>query len=150
MFGDLGHGTIVMLFGIWMIKNEREFLRQKSDNEIWNIFFGGRYVITLLGIFSMYAGFVYNDIFSKSMSLQWWQFHPAFSPELHKSEDVMTKELFDIHPLVGRGYKFGIHPIWTMASNKIMYENSLKMKLSIIIGIGHMIFGILLSFANHL
>ncbi|VVC86264.1 unnamed protein product, partial [Leptidea sinapis] len=47
-------------------------------------------------------------------------------------------------------YLFGVDPLWALAKNKIMYLNSLKMKLSIIIGIIHMIFGLTLSLFNHI
>ena len=69
MFGDFGHGIIMALFALYLVKNETVLEKWKAGGEIWDTMFSGRYIILLMGLFSIYTGLIYNDCFSKSMSL---------------------------------------------------------------------------------
>ncbi|KPJ18978.1 V-type proton ATPase 116 kDa subunit a isoform 1 [Papilio machaon] len=147
MFGDLGHGCIMAMFGAWMVIKEVSLAAKKSNNEIWNIFFAGRYIILLMGCFSMYTGLVYNDIFSKSMNIfgSTW-FVPYDNDTLEKNPSLTLDPKASY---INRPYFIGIDPIWQSADNKIIFLNSYKMKLSIIFGVIHMIFGVCMSVVNY-
>lgn len=47
-------------------------------------------------------------------------------------------------------YPFGFDYIWSQSENQIVFVNSFKMKLSIVIGVTHMIIGICLKGSNAL
>ncbi|XP_026322507.1 V-type proton ATPase 116 kDa subunit a isoform X3 [Hyposmocoma kahamanoa] len=150
MFGDLGHGAIMAAFGFWMCYKEKPLQAKKIDSEIWNIFFGGRYIILLMGLFSMYTGLMYNDIFSKSLNI----FGSSWRQNYNQST-LETNRLLQLNPdsydYIQKPYPFGIDPVWQLAeANKIIFMNAYKMKISIIIGVFHMLFGVSLSLWNYM
>lgn len=76
-----------------------------------------------MGIFSMFTGLIYNDIFSKSMHL--W----------HSGWDWQRGDV-QAHSN-GHVYPFGLDPGWHGAENGLVFTNSYKMKMSIILGVIH-------------
>ena len=69
MFGDFGHGIIMFMAALFFILKEKQLEAARIKDEIFQTFFGGRYVIVLMGLFSIYTGIIYNDCFSKSFNL---------------------------------------------------------------------------------
>ena len=140
MFGDVGHGALLVLLALYFIRNEQQLQRQKLDDMV-AMAFGGRYVLLLNGLFSMYVGLLYNEIFSVPMGL----FHSTYSVTvLHGGGGGAARAEWD-----GTVYPFGIDPMWHLAANKMTFFNSFKMKASIVVGVLQMALGIMLSLLNH-
>ncbi|OCH90662.1 H+-ATPase subunit [Obba rivulosa] len=139
MFGDVGHGFITFMAALAMVLLERR-LAKAELGEIFGTFFFGRYIILMMGAFSMYTGLMYNDIFSKSLHLfpSGWDW-----PEQHGNETITAVQN-------GHTYPFGIDPAWRTAENTLIFTNSYKMKLSIVLGVIHMTFATCLQIPNHI
>ncbi|XP_064172604.1 V-type proton ATPase 116 kDa subunit a 1-like isoform X1 [Anguilla rostrata] len=158
MFGDLGHGLLMTCAALYLVLRESRLLAQKNDNEMFSMVFSGRYIILLMGIFSVYTGIIYNDCFSKSLNVfgSGWSVRPMFrSGEGNWSEGLLnTTRFLQLDPAVkgvfSGPYPLGIDPIWNLANNKLTFLNSFKMKMSVILGVVHMLFGVTLSLFNHL
>uniref|UniRef100_A0A8C3KIJ4 V-type proton ATPase subunit a n=1 Tax=Calidris pygmaea TaxID=425635 RepID=A0A8C3KIJ4_9CHAR len=177
MFGDVGHGLLMFLFALWMVVYENSPSLRQASNET---FFEGRYLILLMGAFSIYTGFIYNECFSKATVIfpsawsvatmanhsSWrWDPQPLCDPlprslpgltppcSAHSSAYLATHPTLTLDPNVTgvfRGpYPFGIDPIWSLATNHLNFLNSFKMKMSVVLGIVHMGFGVLLGVFNH-
>lgn len=147
MFGDAGHGVIMTLFALYMVLWEKKLMAQKQSSEVWDIFFSGRYIILLMGIFSIYTGIIYNDVFSKSVNV----FGSSWTIPYNKST-ILENPHLELDPATNAyaqvPYPLGLDPVWNVADNKIIFHNSYKMKLSIIFGVVHMIFGVCVSVIN--
>lgn len=129
MFGDFGHGSILALAACAMIYFEKPMSKSKL-NELVAMAFYGRYIMLLMGIFSMYTGLIYNDAFSKALTLfpsQWnW---PSDFTEGQSIEAELNKK--------GYRYPFGLDWNWHGTDNELLFSNSYKMKLSILMGWAH-------------
>ncbi|KAG6379163.1 V-type ATPase, V0 complex, 116kDa subunit family [Boletus reticuloceps] len=138
MFGDIGHGLIIFFAALYMIMNERKWAKG-GLGEITGQFFFGRYIILLMGLFSVYTGLMYNDIFSKTLRI-WhsgWDFPEGNMTVLHGVSN-------------GRVYPFGLDPAWHGADNSLVFTNSYKMKMAIVLGVIHMTFALCLQLPNHI
>ncbi|XP_060809699.1 V-type proton ATPase 116 kDa subunit a1-like [Amyelois transitella] len=145
MFGDVGHGVLLFIYASWMINNEKKYLPRRTKNDVWHLIFAGRYIILLMGCFSIFMGFMYNEWFSlhsKMMSGYWLNTHPVDRLQYYLQ--------FHMNPKADTGYiyKYGIDPGVKMALNGLEIENSLKMKLAIILGVTHLTLGLILSIFN--
>lgn len=64
MFGDIAHGSLMFIFGLCMI-----FKKEYFQNNVLKMLIPHRYLITLMGFFSLYCGFIYNDFMSISLDI---------------------------------------------------------------------------------
>lgn len=139
MFGDFGHGAIMTCAAIAMIYFEKPMSRSKL-NELVSMAFYGRYIMLMMGVFSIYTGLLYNDAFSKALTLfpsQWeW-------PQDFKEGTSVTATLKKDYR-----YPFGLDWSWHGTENELLFSNSFKMKLSILMGWAHMTFSLCLSYVN--
>uniref|UniRef100_G1KI22 V-type proton ATPase subunit a n=2 Tax=Anolis carolinensis TaxID=28377 RepID=G1KI22_ANOCA len=155
MFGDVGHGLLMFLFALWMVLLENSPGMKKVENEIWQMFFEGRYLILLMGAFSIYTGFIYNECFSRATTI----FPSAWSIAAMANQSGWSLEYITENPVLilvpnvtgvfNGPYPFGIDPIWSLAVNHLTFLNSFKMKMSVILGIVHMSFGVFLGIFNY-
>lgn len=101
-----------------------------------------------MGFFSVYTGAIYNDIFSISSNVfgSRWEIN-------HNASVLSENPILELDPkfnTLESTYPFGLDPAWKLASqNKIIFENAYKMKISIIFGVIHMLFGVVLSLVNY-
>lgn len=132
------------LFALLMIRLERQLSQTK--NELLQMLFAGRYVILLMGLFSIFTGFIYNEFFAIPLDLfsTRWRFTSA--SQMACGFDNCENPAQVLPPL--SPYPFGFDPVWKGSPNSLLFFNSYKMKLSIIFGVCQMVFGIFLSYVN--
>ena len=128
MFGDFGHGFIMTCAAMAMICFERSLMKGKLD-ELFSMAFTGRYIMFMMGIFSMYTGLIYNDAFSKSLEIfpSMWEWPSNFT----------QGTTLDATRSPGYTYPFGLDWGWHGTENTLIFTNSYKMKLSILMGWAH-------------
>lgn len=143
MFGDLAHGLMMFMFALFLVMREAALGKQQL-NDMVEMLFGGRYVILLMSMFSIYVGFMYNEAFSIPLTI--------FGPTKWACDNMIDDDYRSCHHedfyITDGPYPFGMDPIWRGTKTELTFTNSVKMKMSILIGVIHMDLGILMSLFN--
>ncbi|MEM3736714.1 MAG: V-type ATPase 116kDa subunit family protein [Candidatus Bathyarchaeia archaeon] len=126
MFGDIGHGIIVLVGGL-LIKPI--FDKYKIQGEMWDPLYKGRVLIISCGVMAILFGLLYGDFFG-----------PTFTHNHHYPEGPYWYTM-----LTGLS-----EPLWFNPALMDFGGPIVLLKVAIIVGIIQIIFGIVLDLANKL
>lgn len=158
MFGDMGHGSIVLTFGLIVVLFHEQ-LKKTSLSAVGDF----RYLLLLMGIMSTYCGFIYNEFFALPVQIfdscyttdqrvQWNPFleegYTNFTKADVEKYITIKGEYVYLRKSPECTYPMGYDYVWGVTSNKLMFANNIKMKLSVIMGVTHMTMGIFHKGAN--
>lgn len=95
-----------------------------------------RYLLLLMGCYSFFAGFIYNDFSSMPLAI-WDSCYSTEGLEPDEGSTSVWAERTDYDCV----YPVGIDPVWYTSEDEIAFLNGLKMKISVIYGVGQMLLG---------
>jgi V-type H+-transporting ATPase subunit a len=137
MFGDIGHGLILLLIGLYIYYYSEKI--KQSKNSMLKMGIQYQYFIIFMGFCSFYSGFMYNDFIGNPIPI----FNSCYNNINNKNNTIVNRKNNCVYPI-------GIDSKWYSSTNELSFINSLKMKLSVIYGVFQMIFGIILKGLNDL
>lgn len=143
MYGDVGHGTCLALVGLYLILTESVAALRSTSESIKDLY-SARYMLFGMGAMAIYCGLIYNDYFSIGLDM----FGSRYVYTTETSGAVATN--IGSYGDASLVYPFGVDPAWKISSNELLFFNSMKMKMSVILGITQMIFGVILKGTNAL
>jgi len=118
MFGDVMHGAMLIVFSLILCFSKR------TPGTFMGEFGKIRYLLLLMGFFSFYCGIIYNDF--TSIPLKVFGDSCFNVPHDHHSEVTLKEDCT---------YPIGVDPAWYLGKNELTFMNSLKMKISVILGV---------------
>ena len=125
MFGDIGHGFLLFLFGVYLCLASNQLQHNHKRNSMVLGLVKARYMLLMMGFFATYSGLIYNDMMAMPLNL----FGSCYD----------TIEVGSEKPQVIRKpdcvYPFGFDPKWYVSPNELSFFNSFKMKLAVILGV---------------
>ena len=72
MFGDIAHGGVLFAFGLYLI-----FFDETVKRSSMKMLAPMKYMITMMGFFAFYCGFIYNDFMGMNINLFGSCYHPT-------------------------------------------------------------------------
>jgi len=133
MFGDICHGLVLFGFGAYMCYYKKELIK---NNSMLVPLLKARYIFLLMGIFATFCGVIYNDFAGLNFN---------FFNSCYKE---IKAENYDVKKADNCVYPIGLDPYWKYSQKQLQFENSLKMKLAVILGVIHMLMGVILKLVN--
>lgn len=149
----MGHGSLLFIFSLFLLWNEDKMLdqlRRGTLAEIPSMVFGGRYLLVMMGAFALYAGTIYNDLFSCPINLFGSRWDVPVIPDDIGNSTAYENVSIGLQNFKGNPYPYGVDPAWYHTTNELAFFNSMKMKLAVTLGVTQMTFGICLGAMNDL
>jgi len=143
MYGDIGHGSILTIAALFLVITERR-MEARGIDEMLRSIYQARYMLLGMGICAVYAGLIYNDFFSLGLNLFGSKYNYA------TQESGAKATMLGTYGSSESVYPFGVDPAWKISENELLFYNSMKMKMSVILGISQMTLGIVLRGLNAL
>uniref|UniRef100_A0A7S3FSH2 V-type proton ATPase subunit a n=1 Tax=Strombidium rassoulzadegani TaxID=1082188 RepID=A0A7S3FSH2_9SPIT len=145
MFGDMGHGSIVLMFGLFLT-----LFNDRLKGSALQMLLPFRYLVLLMGIMATYAGFIYNEFFAIPTNI----FDSCYSLKDREQWNPSEEEgkivgtFVYLRKSIDCNYPAGQDPVWGLTSNRLTFVNGVKMKMSVIFAIVHMSIGIVIKGTN--
>jgi V-type H+-transporting ATPase subunit a len=135
MFGDIGHAFFYVLAALAVLFADPILKKKGVDlGEMGETVFGMKWLLVIASVAAMYCGFVYNECFGLPIRM-------TESAWIASGDGWVKKE--------GYVYPFGMDPEWFFKDNELIFLNSFKMKLSVVMGMCQMVFGMCLQLIKH-
>ena len=135
MFGDIGHGGLILILSIWLCLKKDDILKTMPDLKM---LVKTRYFFLMCGFFAFFNGWIYNDFFATPLGF----FGSCYKNKKTEDRGIIVERQGDCV------YPIGLDPKWYAAVNELTFLNSFKMKMSVIIGVLQMILGLFLKGMN--
>jgi V-type H+-transporting ATPase subunit a len=146
MFGDLGHGSILFFAALVLVLGHERF--KGTPLEALGPL---RYTLLVMGFFASYCGWLYNEFFALPLNL----FPSCYGLDNREmwtatmnEDDKVEGEFTYLRTDFQCNYAVGIDPVWGLSRARLTFTNNIKMKLSVIVGIIHMLMGIVIKGTN--
>lgn len=143
MFGDIMHGAILTVFGLYLCFSKRK------PGTLAHSLGMVRHLFLMMGIFAFYCGLIYNDFSSLPVMIAdscWSMPSEEDIKKLQKENPLARSINADLKP--DCVYPFGLDYTWMRSSQEIVYLNNFKMKTSVMYGVAQMLFGTCLRISN--
>jgi V-type H+-transporting ATPase subunit a len=143
MFGDMGHALFYLIAAVALLILDPVVKRMNVDlGEMGGAVFGFKWLLLFAALCAFYCGALYNEAFGLPLSIG----GTAYTENVYETSAGVvrnwSRNAYDV-----RG--FGMDPVWMFKDNELIFLNSFKMKLAVVMGMCQMVCGMFLSLIKH-